>query len=80
MTEKHALEALRDPALNNSVGEAADDGYESDEYGAMVQRVIGGILEKVRINRDQVIIADCVQHFSEDWGEMPGLSYVPGSY
>ncbi|KAI6141183.1 hypothetical protein BKA82DRAFT_4362281 [Pisolithus tinctorius] len=33
---KHALEALRDPALNNSVGEAADDGYESDEYGAMV--------------------------------------------
>ncbi|KAI6137849.1 hypothetical protein BKA82DRAFT_4334081 [Pisolithus tinctorius] len=36
VTEKHALEALRDPALNNSVGEAADDGYESDEYGAMV--------------------------------------------
>ncbi|KAI6139517.1 hypothetical protein BKA82DRAFT_4364644 [Pisolithus tinctorius] len=36
VTEKHALEALRDPALNNSVGEATDDGYESDEYGAMV--------------------------------------------
>jgi len=35
VTERRALEVLRDPALN-SVSEAVDDGYESDNYGAMV--------------------------------------------
>ena len=34
-TERRALEALQDPALN-LVSEAVDDGYESDRYGAMV--------------------------------------------
>jgi len=35
VTERHALEVLRDPALN-SVSEAVDGNYESDGYGAMV--------------------------------------------
>ena len=35
VTERHVLEALRDPALN-SVSEAVDDDYKSDRYGAMV--------------------------------------------
>ena len=35
VTERCALEALQDPALN-SVSEAVDNDYESDGYGAMV--------------------------------------------
>ena len=35
VTERRALEALRDPALN-SVSEAVDDDYESNGYGVMV--------------------------------------------
>ena len=35
VTERRALEALQDPALN-SVSEAVGDGYESDGYGTMV--------------------------------------------
>ncbi|KAI6007027.1 hypothetical protein EDD15DRAFT_2383928 [Pisolithus albus] len=33
---RHALEALRDPALNDSINVPIDDDYESDGYGAMV--------------------------------------------
>jgi len=35
VTERRALEVLRDPALN-LVSEAVDDNYESDGYGTMV--------------------------------------------
>ena len=35
VTERSALEALQDPALN-SVSEAVDNDYESNGYGAMV--------------------------------------------
>ena len=35
VTERRVLEALRDPTLN-SAGDAVNDGYESDAYGAMV--------------------------------------------
>jgi len=35
VTERRALEALRDPAPN-LVSEAVDDNYESDGYGVMV--------------------------------------------
>ncbi|KAI5985372.1 hypothetical protein EDD15DRAFT_2390180 [Pisolithus albus] len=36
VTERHALEVLRDPVSNDSVNEPADDDYETDGYGAMV--------------------------------------------
>ncbi|KAI6020725.1 hypothetical protein BKA83DRAFT_4464456 [Pisolithus microcarpus] len=36
IVERHALEALRDPVLNDSVNEPTDDNYETDGYGAMV--------------------------------------------
>ena len=35
MTERRALEALRDPALN-SASKAVDDSYKSDGYGAHI--------------------------------------------
>ncbi|KIK20324.1 hypothetical protein PISMIDRAFT_13075 [Pisolithus microcarpus 441] len=34
--ERHVLEVLRDPVLNDSVNELTDDDYETDGYGAMV--------------------------------------------
>ncbi|KIK10472.1 hypothetical protein PISMIDRAFT_20366 [Pisolithus microcarpus 441] len=36
VTERHALEALRDPVSNDSVNEPTDDDHETDGYGAMV--------------------------------------------
>ncbi|KIK23092.1 hypothetical protein PISMIDRAFT_11215 [Pisolithus microcarpus 441] len=36
VTERHALEVLRDPVSNDSVNEPTDDDYETDGYGAMV--------------------------------------------
>ncbi|KAI5996959.1 hypothetical protein EDD15DRAFT_2163188 [Pisolithus albus] len=36
VNERHALEALRDPALNNAADERIGDDYESDGYGEMV--------------------------------------------
>ncbi|KAI6116970.1 hypothetical protein EDD17DRAFT_1477623 [Pisolithus thermaeus] len=36
VTERHALEALREPALNNAADEHVGDDYQSDGYGEMV--------------------------------------------
>ncbi|KAI5994770.1 hypothetical protein EDD15DRAFT_2195902 [Pisolithus albus] len=36
VTERHALEALRDPVSNDSINEPIDDDAESDGYGAEV--------------------------------------------
>ncbi|KAI5999231.1 hypothetical protein EDD15DRAFT_2363309 [Pisolithus albus] len=36
VNERHALEALRDPALNNAADERIGDDYKSDGYGEMV--------------------------------------------
>ncbi|KIK23214.1 hypothetical protein PISMIDRAFT_100765, partial [Pisolithus microcarpus 441] len=36
VTERHALEALRDPALNNAADGHVGGDYESDGYGEMV--------------------------------------------
>ncbi|KAI5983701.1 hypothetical protein EDD15DRAFT_2201864 [Pisolithus albus] len=36
VTERHALEALRDPVLNNAADGHVGDDYESDGYGEMV--------------------------------------------